>query len=224
MRKIIGKIETLAAGLIRPFIINSFHRIYYNDQGWQKNSFLGRTILQNPLDLHLYQELFFCVRPHCVIQTGVAFGGSILFLASLLDLIGSDPSAFAVGIDIQLTEQAEAIKHPRIRLIEGSSTDSKTINQVRRIASSNNCMVILDSDHTKSHVQKELELYSDLVSVGSYLVVEDTNVNGHPVFFKFGPGPYEAVEEFLKCDGRFKQDDFYKKNLFSHHHWLKRIH
>jgi cephalosporin hydroxylase len=222
MQRLIGCIKTTAARLLRPFIINSFHKLYYSSENWQQNTFLGQRIEQSPLDLHLYQELVFRTKPHLIVQTGVAAGGSILFLATLLDIIGAESTASVIGVDIKLTENAKTISHPRAKLLEGSSTEHSIVDQIRKRLPEGNCMVILDSDHSKAHVLAELQAYSDLVSPGCYLVVEDTNINGHPVYPSFGPGPYEAVTDFLNQNHGFIEDHLWRKNLYSHHRWLKR--
>jgi cephalosporin hydroxylase len=194
------------------------------------NTWFGVPIQQLPFDLYLYQEVIARRTPDYIIQTGVFDGGSALYLAHMLDLAQAPDSALVVAVDIELRESALRLNHPRIRLIEGSSTSSKTIAEVDNIIAAipvvNGGMVSLDSDHSAGHVAAELEIYPKYVGLGNYLVVEDTNVNGHPVSWEHGLGPFEALEAYIKNNREFEADDeLWQRQMISFHNWgwLKRI-
>jgi cephalosporin hydroxylase len=220
-------LENIREKLLRRWIIDSYHRLWYDSPDtWQKNEFLGFGVKQAPSDLWIYQELLFANPPAFVLQTGVSEGGSILFFAHLLDLIKAPSSAIVIGVDIEISASARRIDHPRVRLIEASSVSPDTIDKIRALLPAPTGFVSLDSDHSEVHVLAELRAYAPLVSVGSHLVAEDANINGHPVFPSAGPGPFEAVERFLSEGSAFvRDDDVWKRHLFSLHQygWLKRI-
>ncbi|HEV3475521.1 MAG TPA: CmcI family methyltransferase, partial [Actinomycetota bacterium] len=88
----------------------------------------------------------------------------------------------------------------------GSSTSEEILERVRAEVAGGTTMVILDSDHSAKHVSDELRAYAPMVSVGHYLVVEDTNLNGNPILPEWGPGPREAVEGFLRETDAFEVD------------------
>ena len=223
----ITALKTWIKRAVEPVVVPLFHWLYYaSPDSWHANTYLGHPIYQCPLDLQIYQELIHRERPAFVLQTGIAFGGSLLYFAHLLDAIGAPPETLVVGIDIQLLPPAHEMSHPRIRMIEGSSTDPETVRRVRELIPTDKPgLVILDSDHSEKHVSAELEIYRDFVQPGACLVVEDTNLNGHPVWRGHGPGPAEAVEEFLTANPDFARDDaLWKRNKFSFHQggWLRR--
>ena len=160
--------EELRRPRVQTLIVDLFHQLYYHSPDtWPKNTFLGYPIMQCPLDLHLYQEVVFQRRPSFILQTGVMHGGSVLYFACLLDLIGADPSAVVVGIDIGWTEMAETLRHPRIRLIQGNSTSPRTVEAARAVLPPGRGMVVLDSDHHQQHVLDELRIYREFVAPGS---------------------------------------------------------
>jgi cephalosporin hydroxylase len=206
-------------------IIDEFHNLYYNGLKGEGHIF-GRTYWMNvpcykcPLDLWIYQEILTEVRPDLIIETGTFMGGSALYMAHMLDIIGRGE---IITIDIE--ERASRPAHPRIRYVTGSSVDAGLIQSMLVDRSDETRLVVLDADHSRNHVLNELYLLSSYVSLGSYIIVEDTNVNGHPTFASYGEGPYEAVEEFLSTNTDFAVDDSKEKFLltFNPKGYLKRV-
>lgn len=177
-------------------VVDQFHRAYYDaakhDGTWKDTRWLGVPVLKCPLDLWLYQEILHEVQPDLVVETGTHKGGSALFLAGICALIGKGRV-----LTIDDSWRVDYPQHPRVAYHHGDSISLLTVETVRKAAVGKKVLVILDSDHHLPHVREELALYAPLVSPGSYLIVEDTNVNGNPVCPEHGPGPAEAVREFL---------------------------
>jgi cephalosporin hydroxylase len=175
-------------------------------------SWMGRPIIQYPQDMIAMQEILWELKPDLIIETGVAHGGSLIYYASLMELIGK---GHIVGIDIDIRKHnREAIEaHPmfkRISLLEGSSVSDDILTQVNDfIKPGMTVLVSLDSNHTHEHVLQELELYAPLVTVGSYCVVFDTIVEDMPAAmydrpWDVGNNPKTAVFDYLKTHPEFE--------------------
>jgi len=190
-------------------------------------SWLGRPIIQYPQDMVAMQEIIWQVQPDLIIETGIAHGGSLIFSASMLELIasctGNQGEVLGLDIDIRPHNRAAIEAHPlfkRITMLEGSSIADDIIAQVTaKAAGKRRVLVCLDSNHTHDHVLAELHAYAPLTSVGSYCVVMDTVVediadelsNDRP--WGKGNNPKTAVWEYLKTHDEFEIDQNIQNKL-----------
>lgn len=180
-------------------------------------SWMGRPIIAYPQDMIAMQEIIWDIKPDLIIEAGIAHGGSLVYYASLLDLIGGD--GFVLGLDIDIRKHNRDLieahsMSKRIKMIEGDSTSLDVANQVYEIARDKKRVIVcLDSNHTHDHVLSELKLYANLTTVGSYCIVFDTIVEELPEDYMPGgrpwnPGnnPKTAVFEFLRSNNNFEID------------------
>lgn len=176
----------------------------------------GIPIIKFPNDLMVLQEIISNVKPDVIIETGVAHGGSVVFSASMLQLY-SKKNSFVIGIDIDIRKHNhDRLKknkfYKKLKLIEGSSTSLEVINKIKKLIKGKKVMVCLDSNHTYEHVKNEINIYKDLVSKNSYLVVEDTFSEYFPKGYysnrpwDVGNNPMIALKEFLKTNKNYKID------------------
>ena len=192
--------------------------LYTTEKKYSYNfSWMGRPIIAYPQDMIAMQEIIWYIKPDLIIETGVAHGGSIVFYASLLELIGNDGLVIGIDIDIRKHNRDLIENHPmfkKIKLIEGSSVSEEVIKVVRELAlTKKKIMVCLDSNHTHEHVLQELNLFAPLVTPGSYCVVFDTAVEDMPEGYDWGTRPWgkgnnpkTAVWEYLKSHDEFEID------------------
>lgn len=183
----------------------------------------GRPIWQYPLDTWTIQEMICSLQPDLIVETGTYMGGSAFFYASICDLISHGR---IITIDVAAKE---TISHPRIRYIQGSSTDPGIVGQVAAEAASTpdgRVLVILDSDHRARHVRQELEAYAPLVPVGSYIHVQDGCIDTLACFRGGRPGPLAAVKAFLADHPEFVRDTEVELRYVMTAHpygWLRRV-
>jgi cephalosporin hydroxylase len=189
-------------------------------------TWMGIRAEQFPTDNWSMQEIMFEVKPDFIIETGTLYGSTSLYYATVLAQVNKDGKVLTVDIDPRVEEASKFdIFKERVEVLKGDSVSAEIINAIREKVQGKKVLVTLDSLHTKNHVLKELNLYSQFVSIGSYIVVQDTNMNGHPVLPNFGPGPFEAVEDFLKTHKNFAIDHSREKFLLTDYPsgYLKRI-
>ena len=249
LKKVIRVTIVRAANLVRPIrmqppltvdallkdttgrtLVEQFHKIWYGSDASSSVKWLGVPTLKNPLDMWMYQQVLFDCRPDILIETGTHRGGSALYFASVARAM--QLPLRVITIDINPKIDFDAAMHG-VHPIVGISTHGATRRTVADYIGSVGAdlgrppaiMVVLDSDHSRDNVAEELRCFAPLVTAGQYLVVEDTNINGHPVFPAHGPGPYEAVEEFLQSTTEFVVDATCERFLmtFNPHGWLRRI-
>lgn len=207
-------------------ISNEYMRIYYGSHVWHANRYKGVEILKFPNDLWIYGEIIYEVQPDLIIETGTWYGGSAIWFGDQLNSIGKGQ---VISIDIDSDKKLPP--HDRVTYLKGSSLSRLIIDQVTEATQDKKSILVnLDSDHDKYHVLKELEIYSGFVTPGSYCIVEDTVIGGHPVdvmkengeFYK--NGPWEAVEEFMRGNKEFIIDTTKERFHITHnpHGYLKR--
>jgi cephalosporin hydroxylase len=191
----------------------AYLRWYYDSQVWKHLNYRGVRILKNPLDLWNYQEIFQQHGIEWVVETGTRHGGSALYFADLLIARRSAGKVISVDVDHLSLQVGE---HPKLMLLQGDSAAPALVAEVKRLlpASRGAMFLILDSDHRMPHVLRELQAYVPLMQRGDYLVVEDTCVNGNPVRPDFGPGPMEAINEFLRANPGLLRADVEREEKF----------
>lgn len=216
-------------GVVRRFVdlavVKMFHELYYDTPNltWLNTTWRGIHTAKCPLDMWQYQEIIYETQPDVIIETGTWHGGSAMFLRDILRLSGKSKGT-VITIDASpmgIFKDEEGV----VQLI-GDSTSQMIVDAAQKyITSSDKVMVILDSDHSKTHVFKELQVWAKFVSPGRYLIIEDTNVHGNPVDKEHGPGPMEALDEWMGDHPEFVCDEHRERFMltFNPKGYLKRL-
>ena len=207
----------------RQIITTQFHKCFYYSRPkiWNNTYWLGVAVGKCPFDLWIYQETINDLRPDVIIESGTGLGGSTLFFASCCDLVDNGKV-----ISIDIGDQSKKPRHKRITYLHGSSLSEEIISSIQQsLSDKDKVLVVLDSDHSMQHVLKELNIYSRFVTLDSYIIVEDTNIGGHPVKTGHYPGPTEAVKKFIKTNPGFTIDKSKEKFLltFNPNGYLKKL-
>jgi cephalosporin hydroxylase len=192
-----------------------YHLWYYNTGVWQQTTWMGVQTYKSPMDMWNYQEILFSLQPSVVIEFGTWQGGSALFFSSVMQQIGRP--YIVVSVDITASRISEKAKSdPNICLLTATSASPELRQTLQTLRNDypGPAFAILDSDHSKQHVLAEMMNLRDVLIAGDYLVVEDSNVNGHPVKRSFGPGPYEAIQEYFRMFPREYEHDFEREQKF----------
>jgi cephalosporin hydroxylase len=197
------------------------HLLRHTDD-YQANTWLGQPMRQSPLDLQVIQETIWEVKPQLLIETGTNQGGSALFYCHLFDLMGAGE---LVTVDV---ERMHDVSHPRATFLIGSSVSPEVLSQIeaRVAATTGPVMVILDSDHSESHVLAELRAYAKFVTEGSYMLVQDGVIDVCSFYRMHRPGPLPAIERFLAENRDFEIDRARCDRFLVTHHphgWLRRV-
>jgi cephalosporin hydroxylase len=213
--------------LYRRFVAPTVRSLFFRELVTATRNFgdvrwLGVPIWQNVLDLWTIQEAIAELRPGLLVECGTNQGGSSLFFAQLMDLLGRGQ---VVTVDVSKLHE---LTHPRITYLIGDSTSEPVASEIRRraAAAQGPVMVILDSDHSQQHVRRELERYAPLVTLGSYCLVQDGVIDTLPAFRSYRPGPLPAIEDFLSSTRDFVWDEARSRRFLITHHpkgWLRRV-
>jgi cephalosporin hydroxylase len=198
-------IEGVLDWTLRDWLHYHYHFVH---QGYRyghadlQQTWRGHKLLKNPLDCWVYQEIIAATGPDVLLELGVAFGGSAVFFADVMQLIGHGE---VLGVDVSLA-RARGVSHPRVTFLEGSSVAPEVVAEVHRRCQGKRVMVFCDSDHQAAHVLAELEAYHDLVADGMYMIVEDSlaDVMGWMPVPLDGPRP--AIERFVAAHPEFQSD------------------
>ena len=175
-----------------------YHIWHYNSHLWTETTWMGVTTLKSPSDMWNYQEILVDLRPALVIEFGTRYGGSALYFAAVMRQIGQPFRLLSVDIDADTVSPATRAD-PDVELLTMSSTDPMVAERITSLRREfpGPVFAILDSDHAMAHVFAEMKLLRPLLVEGDYVIVEDSNVNGHPVYPSHGPGPFEAINAYF---------------------------
>ena len=203
-------------------------KLFHDIPVWRNMWFQNVRIEKNPLDLWMMQQIIYETRPDFIIETGTWRGGSALYWAYTLNGMGLEQSR-VITVDIQnLNENAAAspLWKKYVTFLKGSSIDPSIVSQIQKLVSGKKVLVALDSDHRYKHVLNELHAYAPMVTSNSYIVVEDTHLDGVPTQKDFGPGPLASVQTFLaEPEGKDFKQDFAREAMimtFNPGGWLRR--
>lgn len=220
--KRLGILDSIKRG-ISPTVSNLFFiQLMQKTNNFGNTKWFGQPIWQNTLDLWTIQETIAEIKPALLIETGTNQGGSALFYANLFDLMNHGR---VITVDI---ETMHDVKHPRIEFLLGSSTADSVVERMSQAVAATDgpVMVILDSDHSREHVAREIEIYSPMVTPGSYILVQDGIMDALPVLRRYStPGPLPAIEDFINHHPEFEIDEERCNRFIITQHpkgWLKR--